>query len=161
MGGADPSPGGLRHVVGGGVERVGGHEGGAEDPVAVDLGHQADRPALLQASPEVVGELVGRHHQATGGPARGQADDGRLEVGHLQLHEPSGVAQPRRDVGQLVVEAAGEQAADPAPARGEGHGLGGVAIAEAVGGNQPRHIDPGVGPAAGGNRERDLVHEES
>ena len=83
VGGAGPSLEGLGHglVLGAGVGR---EELGAQDPVVVEPGEQGDRLAVQQAVPEVVWELVGGHHQATGRPPGRQADHRGLEVGHLQ-----------------------------------------------------------------------------
>ena len=158
VGGAGPSADGLGDVLvavgeGIGVARVVPRTRSPSSWVTRPIGWRASSSSQRSSGSCSAGTT--RH---AGGSARGQADDGGLVVGHLEGDEPSGVAHPPGEVGQLVVQSTGEQRADPAAARGEGHGLGGVTVTEALGIDQPGHVDPGVRPTAGGDGEGDLVH---
>ena len=130
--------------------------------VAVALEDERDRVALQQQVPELDGQQPGGcDHRGRRAAAR-QPEGLRLQVADLQGDQAPALAERLGPLGELLVEGAAEEAADPAAARCQRERPGRVdryaARRRQVRLHHPGHVHPGPGPQARRDGQRDLVH---
>ena len=127
--------------------------------VAVELGDQGDRLAVGEQLPQLGRQLGGGDAAGTARrPPAGQAGHERVDLADLQV-DAGGRCAPRAAwSASWSSRAPDEERTDPAAAGGDGQRVRAIDARQALGVDDPRHVDPGAGPQAGHDAQRDPVH---
>ena len=141
--------------LGDGLRRIEEH---FDDLVAFEPAHQADRLSGCRQLHEAVREA---RRLASAGidhcpPAGSPAIRASMSVTSTSRRRPN--APSPGQIAKFRVEGTAGHRADPAPTRGEHHGIGPVVDRQAVGVDHPGDVGPGAGAQTSLNCEGDVVH---